>query len=324
MVQFGYTLLCEQAPPRQLVHDAARAEETGFDFAVISDHYFPWLEGMGHSPYTWSVLGALAQATERIPLMTFVTCPTMRYHPAVVAQKAATVAQLSGGRFSLGVGAGENLNEHVVGKGWPPVDTRHEMLHEAIEIIRDLWHGEYVTYHGKHFTVNSAKLFDPPEEKLPIGVAVSGPQSFRIAGKQGDAVIAIQPEPALVDGFVQSGGEGKPRYSQVPIAYDTDVKRARARAYELFRWGVGGWKVMSELPAPVNFEAYSQLASEDQVAQNVSCGPDVDTHVQAVRQFVDAGFDRIALVGVGGDRQEEFFGYCERELLPALRKTFPG
>lgn len=326
MTQFGYTLLCEQAPPRQLVRDAARAEQAGFDFAVISDHYFPWLEAMGHSPYAWSVLGALAQATESIPLMTFVTCPIVRYHPAVVAQKAATVAQLTGGRFSLGLGAGEKLNEHVVGREWPPVDTRHEMLQEAIEIIRDLWSGDYVTYHGKHFTVNSAKLYDPPEEgQLPIGVAVSGPQSCRVAGHRGDSVIAIQPEPALVDAFVEAGGDGDtPRYGQVPISYDTDVARARSRAWELFRWGVGGWKVMAELPSPVNFDAYSRVASEDQVAGLVSCGPDVDTHVQAVGKFVDAGFDHIPLVGVGGDQQENFLRYCEAELLPALREAFPS
>lgn len=324
MTEFGYTLLCEQAPPRQLVRDAARAEEAGFDFAAISDHYFPWLEAMGHSPYTWSVLGALAQATERMPLMTMVTCPIVRYHPAVVAQKAATVAQLTGGRFSLGLGAGEQLNEHVVGQDWPPVDTRHEMLEEAIELIRDLWSGEYVTYHGKHFTVNSAKLYDPPEGSLPIGVAVSGPQACRLAGHRGDAVIAIEPNSALVDGFVEAGGAGKPRYGQVPISYDTDPGRARSRAWELFRWGVGGWKVMSELPGPVNFDAYSSVASEDQVAQLVSCGPDVETHVQAIRQFVDAGFDHIALVGVGGDRQEEFLRYAREELLPALRAKFPS
>lgn len=323
MVKLGYTLLCEQAPPRQLVRDASRAEDAGFDFAAISDHYFPWLEGMGHSPYTWSVLGAVAQATERIPLMTFVTCPIVRYHPAVVAQKAATVSQLAGGRFSLGLGAGENLNEHVVGQRWPSVDTRHEMLREAIGIVRELWSGGYVTYRGTHFTVESAKLFDPPEDALPIGVAVAGPQACRIAGQQGDAVIAIEPKPSLVDGFVRSGGCGKPRYGQVPIAYDTDTARARSRAWELFRWGAGGWKVMAELPAPVNFEAYSQLASEEQVARMVSCGPDASTHVEAVRAFVDAGFDHIALVGVGGDRQQEFFDYCERELLPALREAFP-
>ena len=176
-MEVGYTLMTEQAGPRQLVRDAVAAEEAGFGFAVISDHAFPWLEEQGHSPYAWSVLGAVAQATRSLDLMTYVTCPIRRYHPAIVAQKAATVALLCDGRFTLGLGAGENLNEHVVGGGWPPADVRHEMLAEAVTIIRSLLDGGYVNHRGEHFHVESARVWDRPEERVPIGIAVSGPQS---------------------------------------------------------------------------------------------------------------------------------------------------
>src|SRR5579862_9606101 len=176
-------MMCEQAGPKQLVRDVVLAEEAGFDFAVISDHYFPWLESQGHSPYAWSVLGAAAAMTEHIELMIYVTCPIKRYHPAVVAQKAATVGLLSDGRFTLGLGAGENLNEHVTGGGWPPVNIRHQMLDEAVEIIRSLWAGGYVNFDGRHFQVDSAKLWDLPDQPLRLGIAASGDQSGRLAGQ---------------------------------------------------------------------------------------------------------------------------------------------
>src|SRR5579871_2243701 len=181
MTLFGYTMMCEQAGPKQLVRDVVLAEEAGFDFAVISDHYFPWVEEQGHSPYAWSVLGAAAQATEQLPLMTFVTCPTFRYHPAVVAQKAATMGELSQGRFTLGLGAGENLNEHVTGSGWPVPRVRHERLAEAVRIIRELFTGEYVNFQGRHYTVERAKLYDLPEHQVPIGIALSGSDSVSLA-----------------------------------------------------------------------------------------------------------------------------------------------
>src|SRR5215212_5663348 len=227
MVRIGYTMMCEQAGPRQLVRDVVRAEEAGFDFAVISDHYNPWLDEQGHSPYAWSVLGAAAQATERIPLMTYVTTPTVRYHPAVVAQKAATVALLSEGRFRLGLGAGENLNEHVVGRDWPPANTRHEMLTEAVGIIRALFGGDYVNFRGRHFHVDSAKLWDLPDTPPPIGVAVSGAQSCLLAGELADMMIATEPKPELGRMFDEAGGAGKPRVGQLAVAYDADEDAAR-------------------------------------------------------------------------------------------------
>ncbi|MCU1353723.1 MAG: class F420-dependent oxidoreductase, partial [Acidimicrobiales bacterium] len=256
-MQIGYTLMCEQSGPRELVRDAAAAEEAGFGFAVISDHYFPWLEEQGHSPYAWTVLGAVAQVTERMDLMSYVTCPIKRYHPAVVAQKAATVQILSGGRFTLGLGAGENLNEHVTGGGWPPVNTRHEQLAEAIEIISALFDGGDVNLKGDHFEVDSARLWDLPEQRVPIGVAVSGPQSCRLAGERADVMVAVQPEAELGERFDAAGGAGKPRVGQMPVSFDRDRDRAISRAHEQFRWFDGGWKVNAELPGPKSFAAAS-------------------------------------------------------------------
>lgn len=321
MVEFGYTMLCEQAGPKQLVHDVHNAENAGFDFAVISDHYFPWLDVQGHSPYAWSVLGAAAQVTTRIPLMTYVTCPIKRYHPVVVAQKAATVSLLSEGRFTLGLGAGENLNEHVVGDGWPPVDVRHEMLAEATEIIRALFKGGYVRYLGRHFTVESAKLWDVPDTPPPIGMAVSGRQSIELAGKHADALIATEPNPDFGTAFDRAGGAGKPRIGQVALCYGPDEDAAQRRAHEQFPWFGLGWKVMSELPGPASFDSATTFVTREDVARAIPCGPDVEAHVQAVRAFVDAGFTHVALVQVGGDHQTEFLRWAEKDLLPALRST---
>ncbi|QYC43866.1 F420-dependent glucose-6-phosphate dehydrogenase [Nonomuraea coxensis DSM 45129] len=320
MVQIGYTLMSEQTPARELVDYAAAAERIGFDYAVISDHYFPWVEEMGHSPYCWSVLGAVAQVTERIPLMTYVTCPIMRYHPAVVAQKAATMGVLSQGRFTLGLGAGENLNEHVIGEGWPPVDTRHRMFAEAVRIIRELFGGDYVTYQGEFFDVDSAKLYDLPDRQVPIGIAASGGQSAALAAELADALVINEPMPKVVEQFNAAGGRGKPVYGQLALSYGTDAEAAEQRAHELWRWSaVGGWKVMAELPGPVNFAAAATTVRPDDVAESVPCGDDVDAVVRSVKKFADAGFTHVALVQVGHDQQEPFFDWAEKELLPALR-----
>jgi G6PDH family F420-dependent oxidoreductase len=295
------------------------AERVGFDFSVTSDHYFPWLASQGHSPYAWSVLGAAAQATDRIPLMTYVTCPTTRYHPAVVAQKAATMQLLSGGRFRLGLGSGESLNEHVVGGGWPTAAVRLEKLEEAVGIIRALLSGEEVNHHGRHFEVRAARLWDVPDTPPPVGVAVSGDRSCAIAGRLGDLIIAVEPEPGLLDAFDRYGGAGKPRVGQLPVCYDTDRDAAIARAHDQFRWFGGGWKVNSELPGPAAFAGATRFVTRDDVAASIPCGDDVDAFVEAVRAYADAGFGEIALVQIGGDHQEPFFDWAEKTLLPALR-----
>jgi G6PDH family F420-dependent oxidoreductase len=319
MVQVGYTMMCEQAGPRQLVDDVVAAEAAGFDFAVISDHYFPWLDEQGHAPYAWSVLGAAAWATSRIPLMTYVTCPTFRYHPALIAQKAATLQLLSQGRFTLGLGSGENLNEHVVGGGWPAVDVRHAMLREAVEIIRRLWAGGYVTFEGEHFEVQSAKVWDLPDRLPDIGIAVSGNQSATLAGELADVMIAVEPKPDLGTAFDAAGGAGKPRIGQLPVSYDTDEKAAVARAHEQFRWFGGGWKVNSELPGTAAFSSASQFVREEDVAASIPCGADVGRIVEGVKEFADAGFTHVALVQIGGDQQRPFVDWAQEGLLDAVR-----
>jgi G6PDH family F420-dependent oxidoreductase len=324
MTQFGYTMMCEQAPPDQLVRDLQRAEAAGFDFSVISDHYQPWLDAQGHSGYAWSILGAAAQATSRIGLMTYVTCPIRRYHPAVVAQKAATVQILSGNRFRLGLGAGENLNEHVVGGGWPAVGLRHEMLSEAVELIAALFDGDgngngRVNYRGRHFDVEQAKLWDLPGQRVPIGIAVSGQESCALAGGKADVMIAVEPKPELVQMFESAGGRGKPKVGQIALAYDADRDAAIQRAHEQFRWFGLGWKVNADLPNPESFEAATQFVTPDQVAEALGCGPDVEEHVEKIRPFIDAGFTEVALVQIGADHQDTFIGWAEQELLPALR-----
>jgi G6PDH family F420-dependent oxidoreductase len=318
-VKIGYTLMCEQSDPRDLVRDAVAAEAAGFEFAVMSDHYFPWLDEQGHSGYAWSILGAVAHATSTIDLMTYVTCPIKRYHPAVVAQKAATIGLLSDNRFTLGLGAGENLNEHVTGGGWPPANTRHEMVVEAIQIIAALFDGGYVNHRGRHFEVDSARLWDLPDERVPIGLAVSGPQSCAIAGEMADLMIAVEPDAELGEAFDEGGGSGKPRVGQMPISFDTDRDAAIERAHAQFRWFGGGWKVNSELPGPPAFDAASQFVTPDDVADSIPCGDDVDAVVAATKPWVEAGFTHLALCQIGGDTQPGFVEWAERELLPALR-----
>ncbi len=320
MAVIGYTMMCEQSRPDQLVRDVRIAEDAGFDFSVISDHYQPWLDSQGHSGYAWAILGAAAQATERIGLMSYVTCPTLRYHPAVVAQKAATVQILSGNRFRLGLGAGENLNEHVVGKGWPSVGVRHGMLSEAVEIISALFDGEgHVNFRGRYFDVETAKLWDLPSERVPIGIAVSGPDSCRLAGQRAELMIAVEPKSELGEMFDAAGGKGKPRVGQVAVCYDRDRDAAVERAHDQFRWFGLGWKVNADLPNPDGFESATQFVTPEQVADAIASGPDLEEHVEAVRPYVDAGFDEIALVQIGADHQEPFIAWAQDELLPVLR-----
>jgi G6PDH family F420-dependent oxidoreductase len=321
VTRFGYTMMCEQSRPDQLVEDIQRAEEAGFDFSVISDHFQPWLSTQGHSGYAWSILGAAAQATERIGLMSYVTCPTLRYHPAIVAQKAATVQILSGNRFRLGLGSGENLNEHVVGKRWPSVGVRHEMLAEAVDVIAALFDNQNgtVNHRGEYFDIESAKLWDLPDERVPIGIAVSGPDSCALAGRKAEMMIAVEPNAELGELFDAAGGAGKPRVGQVALAYDEDRDAAVRRAHEQFRWFGLGWKVNADLPNPDSFEGATQFVTQEQVADALSCGPDVEEHVEAIKPFIEAGFDEVALVQIGAEHQEQFTTWADRELLPALR-----
>ena len=321
-VRFGYTLMTEQSGPRELVSYAVGAEAAGFDLLVSSDHYFPWLKEMGHAPYAWSVLGAVAQATDRVEFMTYVTCPTFRYHPAVVAQKAATLGLLSGNRFTLGLGSGENLNEHVVGKQWPVARVRQEMLMEALQIIRALHTGDQLSWTGEHFQVESAKVWDLPEQPVRIGVAVSGDSSVEKFAPLADDLVAVEPDGDLVstwDRVRRDGGQDTGRkIGQLPICWGPDKAAAVERARELFRWFGGGWAVNADLPTPVAFDAASQFVRPDDIAGSIACGPDLDELAESFRPYLEAGFTDVALVQVGDERQEEFLSGVAPELLRKL------
>ncbi|HEV7863974.1 MAG TPA: TIGR03557 family F420-dependent LLM class oxidoreductase [Acidimicrobiia bacterium] len=316
MTSYGFTLMTEIHGPRQLVEQAVAAEAAGFDFAAMSDHFHPWLEAQGNSPYAWTVLGTVADRTERMALMTMVTCPFLRYHPAVVAQAAATVQILSGGRFTLGLGAGENLNEHVVGLGWPSVPSRHDLLAESIEIIRRLFEGGEHSFRGDHLNLEAARLYSLPEMPPPLAVAAGGPAAARLAGELGDSLIAVAPDAKLVKAYREAGGAG-PTYGQVALSWAPDEETARQQAWELFRFGVSGWEVMAELPTPAAFEAATKTVREDDVTGLVACGPRPEIHVEAVRRFVDAGFDHVAVVQTGRD-QAGFLRFWEEEVRPKL------
>jgi G6PDH family F420-dependent oxidoreductase len=318
MPTFGYKLMSEEHGPRDLVTNACRAEEAGFDFVAISDHFHPWLTSQAHSPLAWTVLGAIAAQTHRIGLATAVTCPFLRYHPALVAQFAATLAILSGDRFTLGLGAGENLNEHVVGLGWPPPHTRHEMLDEAIDVMRLLWSGRTVSYEGAHMTLERAKLWDVPEGGVPIAVAAGGPKAAALAARKGAGLFATEPKRELVGSWSEAGGKG-PRYCEVGLCWAREEAEAVRVAHERFRFGALGWKVMAELATPAAFEAATEFVRPDDVAKEVACGPDPEKHVARVRTFLDAGFDHVVLTGVGRD-QEGFIRFWEHELAPRLRR----
>ncbi|GAA1481630.1 LLM class F420-dependent oxidoreductase [Gordonia sinesedis] len=325
--RFGYTLMTEQAGPRDLVDYAIGAEDVGFDFEVCSDHYFPWLSSQGHAPYAWSVLGAAAWATRRVELMTYVTCPTVRYHPVVVAQKAATLQLLAQGRFTLGLGSGENLNEHVVGHGWPGVAERQAMLAEAIEIIRALLGGGLVDFDGEYFQVDSARIWDLPEDGVPIGVAVAGERGIGALGPLADHLIAVAPDASLIDqwnanaGTTGIGRDGARAIGQIPICWDPDRDRAIERAHDQFRWFAGGWPVNSELRTTAGFAAATQYVTPDDVAASIPCGPDLDAIVEAVRPFWEAGFTDVALVQIGGDSQRAFLRDVADPLLARLRSA---
>ena len=258
MTRFGYTLMTEQSGPRDLVDYAVRAEEVGFDLEVMSDHYFPWLSAQGHAPYAWSVLGAVAHATSRVDLMTYVTCPTVRYHPAVVAQKAATVQLMAEGRFTLGLGTGENLNEHVVGRGWPALQQREAMLEEAIGIIRKLHTGDLVDHRGEYFQVDSARIWDLPDDPVGIAVAVAGDRAVQALAPLADHMIAVEPLSEVVqkwndtDGAPTIGGPAR-AIGQIPICWDPDEEAAVDRAHDQFRWFAGGWSVNADLPTTAGF-----------------------------------------------------------------------
>ena len=322
MLQLGYKLMTETTDAKALVRNARMAEDAGFDYVAISDHFHPWLESHGHSPFAWSVLGAIATSTSRVGIATGLTCPTMRYHPAIVAQAAATVGVMCDGRFTLAVGAGERLNEHVVGLGWPAVHERHEMLREAIEIIRLLWGGETCSHQGEYYHLDSARLYDLPEQPIPLVIGVSGDKSVQLAAEVGDGIMAVEAKRELVDDWRKAGGGNGPRYGEMSLGYARSKRAGLELVHRYMKFGAFDWSVLAELPNVGSFEAASKYVRPVDLQDEIPHGPGVEPYVEAVREFVDAEFDHVTLLAVGDD-QEGFIRFFERELGPALRALEP-
>ncbi len=317
MIKLGYKLMSEEHGPADLVRNAVLAEQAGFDFAAISDHFSPWVEEQGHAPLAWSVLGAVAQATARLGLMTAVTCPLLRYHPTIIAQGTATIALLSGDRFTLGLGAGERLNEHVIGAGWPGTGERHHRLAEATEIIQGLLRGDLTNYRGDYYDLDHARLFDRPATKPPVIIAAGGPEAARLAAQDADGLIATEAKPELVQAYRDAGGTG-PCYAEVAMCWAADEATARATAHRLFRWAVTGWPVQAELPTVESFAAATRHITPEIVAGQVSCGPSPEVHLAALEKYRRAGFDHLILTQIGPE-QPGFVEFFHHHLAPQLR-----
>jgi len=318
MVRFGYKLMSEEHGPLALVENARHAERAGFDFVAISDHYHPWLKSHGHSPFAWSVLGAVAAQTSSIGIATAVTCPFLRYHPAIIAQAAATIAVISGERFALGLGAGERLNEHVIGTGWPSASIRHEMLEEAIDIIRLLWQGGTQSYFGRYVKLENARIYDLPKHAPQILVAISGRRSAKMAAEKADGIFATESENSLIEAWASQGGGKGPKYVEVAVSWAPTKEEALRVAHERFRFGALGWRVMADLPNVENFEAASRFVRPEDIQDLIPCGPDVEAHAARINRALEAGFDHVVIIPVGPN-QAGFFKFWEEKLQPVLR-----
>ena len=313
-VQIGYAISSEEHLPNDIVRHARLAEEAGFTYALISDHYHPWVDAQGHSPFVWSVIGGIATATKQLRLGTGVTCPTIRIHPAIIAQAAATSAAMMPGRFFLGVGTGEALNEHITGERWPETDVRQDMLEEAIEIMRLLWQGGNQSYHGLYYEVENARLYTLPEQPVEVMVAASGPSSAEMAGRLGDGFIGTSPDKKVIQAFEAAGGKG-PRYGQMTVCWNEDEATALKTAHEIWpNSGLPG-ELGQELPTPAHFEQAVQLVTPEKIAESVVVGPDASKYLAKIDEYAQAGYDHVYIHQVGPD-QEGFIRFAEREILP--------
>ena len=315
----GYALSSEEHSPRDLVDHAVIAEEHGFGFALISDHFHPWIDQQGNSPFVWGVLGAIARATKSLTVGTGVTCPMLRIHPAIIAHAAATTAALMPGRFFLGVGTGENLNEHILGQRWPEWEVRAEMLEEAVDVIRALWSGDLTSHHGQFYTVENARLYTLPDEPPPIHIAGSGPRMAGLAGRIGDGFIGTGPNQPVVDAYREAGGDG-PRFGQVTVCWAPTEAEARRTAHEWWPTVAIHGDASQELPNPKDFMDLAAGVDEEDVAKLIPCGPDPQPMLDAVRKYVDAGYDHIYLHQVGPD-QRQFIEFAAKELLPIAERA---
>ncbi len=310
-MEFGLALSSEEHGPRELLSFAEAAEPAGFRSVMISDHYHPWLEEQGQSPFVWSVIGAIA-ATTNLRVTTGVTCPTIRTHPAVVAQAAATCAAMMPGRFRLGVGSGENLNEHILGNAWPPVRVRLEMLEEAVTIMRRLWEGDIVSAHMQHYTVENARVYTLPEVPPPVLVSAFGPKAMDVAARIGEGFITTKPDGDAVKRYRELGGRG-PTVAAIKVCWAASREEGVRTAHRLWRTEALPGQLAQELPIPRHFTQAAELVSEEQVAQSIPCGPDPAVHVKAIKRYVEAGFDELYINQIGKD-QQGFLRFFEREV----------
>lgn len=313
MATVGYFLASEECQPDLLLEQARLAQEAGFSALAISDHYHPWVDAQGSSAFVWSTIGALSQVTD-LPITTLVTCPTVRTHPAVVAQAAATSAVLTGGRFRFGVGTGEALNEHITGEIWPRADIRSDMLEEAVEIIRMLFTGDLVDYDGIYYTVDNARLYTVPDTPIPIHVSAFGPKAAELAGAIGDGLVTVKPDREVIQAFRNSGGEGKPVIGGVKVCWDTDAGRAAETAHRLWASDLLPGELAQVLPTPKHFEQATELVTLEQAKKQFTCGDDPDEHVAAIQEYMEAGFDEIYVSNIGPHYREFFDGYREHVL----------
>jgi G6PDH family F420-dependent oxidoreductase len=315
MTEIGYFLSSEEHGPDALVRQAQQAEQAGFRSVWISDHYHPWNDRQGHSPFVWSVIGGIA-ATTRLRVTTAVTCPTVRIHPAVLAQAAATAALMLPGRFLFGVGSGENLNEHILGARWPRVEVRLQMLEEAVEVMRKLWKGKLTSHDGRFYQVENARIYSLPDEPPPVLMSALGQKSVSLAARVADGLISTQPDRESLERYAAEGGKGL-RQGGLKVCWGRDEQAARKTAFELWPNNLLPGQLAQELALPSHFDQATQLVTEDEVAELIPCGPDPERHLASIRQYLDAGFDEVYVSQIGDD-QAGFFDFWRRELAPRL------
>jgi coenzyme F420-dependent glucose-6-phosphate dehydrogenase len=314
-VELGYALSSEEHSPADLVRHARAAEDAGFGFGLISDHIHPWVDAQGHSAFVWSVIGGIAQATQRFRIGTGVTCPMIRIHPAIVAHAAATTACLMPGRFFLGVGTGENLNEHVLGAKWPAPDERLEMLEEAVEVMRLLWQGDYQTHRGKHYTVENLRIFDLPDDPIEIAVAAMQPQAAELAGRIGDSLVNVAPKKEIIGKFEDGGGKGKPKYGQITVCYAKSKEEAKKTAFEIWPNALVEGSASQELPLPSDFEQLVEGRDADELEEALTLGPDAEEYLDQVKEYEQAGYTHVYFHQIGPD-QTGFLEFAKTLLLP--------
>jgi G6PDH family F420-dependent oxidoreductase len=311
MAEIGLFLSSEEHAPKELVAQAQQGEAAGFRSVFISDHFHPWIDQQGESPFVWSVIGAISSTTE-LKVTTGVTCPILRIHPVIIAQAAATSSLLLDGRFVLGVGTGEALNEHILGDRWPPIATRLQMLEESVAIMRMLWQGEMTTHQGDYYTVQNARIYSCPTTPPPVVVSAFGPAALHVAARIGNGLVTTKPDAAMVAIYRAQGGTG-PAIAAMKVCWDTDEDRARKQAYKLWPTeGVPG-QLSQELSMPAYFEQAASIVTEEMVADAVPCGPDPERHAQAISAYLEAGFDELYINQIGPN-QAGFIEFFEKEI----------